>query len=741
MRHVLCAILALGAGLSWAQTGAAPPLARPAPPKVEIRGQAGKQTLYYWAYATDARGHSAYSDPVVVNDAPDALSAENAVVLTPSPVEGATGYGILSSRCRAPRDLKVEIGAKGEKTFYYWTQARNGRTVWSPVEGPFQVDGCADPPENTLTWSDSGAEFYYLYRTETPVQPLGWRGCVILVGGKDTKWSDKNASPEARVISPAGNPAEKPQGEGAYLVGTSDGAPIVDQGQKLTSLLTYDMNTTDPAYRPYEPVTKGYEPSGERGAYQFNFRHTVPSPRYSWDLLNNLTIHQDNVAGGLNVYPRDWSIGSESAKNTYNGIDIHQFNYTPGQHSPYLTFMYNYGLGDNVLFHAALEQQGQNRTAGDEGSEFFSLHMSRRVSSTQVKMAQDAPAGALHLRLEGNPGTVAGARGMVNLSQKYTTGQAHVEGRAKAVGKDTNWTPDMEGRWISFDADTTEINGQPVRQWYLVERYLSPTELQLYAPTYWGKYNYLGRARADGPYLLCPYTEMADGDANRYAEGLKVTPLSCAWHQGDEVEVIAGPQTTFRLGWWEMNGTFLPQDHIAGLGIAYNGNKPTSEGALITYNWGIGLEAHGAGAAVACMDGTKVGMQAYKDTSVLISCIRDDPYRFQLSQDPNGFVIEDYANRRWLALGQKGITLYGDATIAGSQRTRGKSVFSGDGRTVEFAVKFPSAYGVEPFVVASPNLPIGMGVTAVTKEGCTVTFATPPPAGKDNVIVTWMVQE
>lgn len=736
MRYLLLIIVTLAAMGAWAQE----PLARPAPPQVEIRGQAGTQTLHYWAYATDARGHTAYSDPVVVENAPDVLSAENAVVLTPAPVEGATGYGILTSRCRAPRDVQIEVRAPGEKTFYYWTQARNGRSVWSPVEGPFRAEGCAETPDNHLTWGDTGAEFYYLYRTETDVRPLGWRGCVILTAGKELERTDTIAAPDSRIISPAGNAAEKPEGIGMYLVGTSAGEAIVDEGQKLASTFIYDINTTDPAYNSFTPVVRGFEPSGERGAFQFNYRNMLKSPQYSWDLLNNITVHQDNVAGGLNVYPGVGGIHYETAKNTYNGIGIHQFNYTAGQHSPYLTFMYNYGVGDNVLFHAALEQQGQNRTAGDEGSEFFSLHMSRRLSFSRVRVAAEASPGDRFLRLEGSPGQIAAGRGLVNLTQAHTEGQAHVEGRAVAVGTDTNWTPEMEGRWISFDADTVQSSAGATRQWYLVERYLSPTRLQLWAPTYWGKYNYKGNARTDGPYLICPYTEMDDGDAVTN-QGLRVAPLTTAWHPGDEVEVIAGPQTTFRLGWWEMGGEFLPQDHVAGLGIAYNGNKPTGEGALITYNWGIGLETHGAGTAVACMDGTKVGLQVYKDTATLISCIRDDPYRFNLAQDANGLFLEQANGPRWIALGQKGLTLYGNATIAGSQRTRGKAVFSGDGVKLEFTIPFPTAYAAEPFVVASSNLPIGMGVTAVTLEGCTVTFATPPPAGQDNVVVTWMVQE
>jgi len=119
------------------------PLERPAPPKAEVRGTPGKRVVCFWAFARDARGHSQYSDAVVVSNAPDVLSEANAVVLTPAPVAGAMEYGILSSRCEAPSDAKVEVGAKGDRTFYYWFQARNGRTVWSPVAGPVKVAGCA----------------------------------------------------------------------------------------------------------------------------------------------------------------------------------------------------------------------------------------------------------------------------------------------------------------------------------------------------------------------------------------------------------------------------------------------------------------------------------------------------------------------------------------------------------------------------------------------------------------------
>jgi hypothetical protein len=719
------------------------PFPRPDPPKAEVRGAAGNQIVYYWQFVRDARGHSAYSDPVIVSNAPNVLSEQNTVVLTPSPVTNATEYGILTTRIETPRELKVEIGAKGDKTFYYWTQTRNGRTVWSPVAGPVKVEGCADKPENKLTWSPTGAEFYYFYRTETPATPMGWRNCVILTAKpakEDSSWSDKGLSPDSRIIRPAGTASQKPEGQGRYLVGTSKGEAIVDQGQELQTVFIYDMNTTDPAYRQFKPEVRAYEPSGDQGAYQFDSENRMLSPKYSWDHINTIAIHQRNIAGGLNSYQYEPGVHFETAKNTYNAIDVQQFNYAAGQHSAYLGHMHNFGVGDNLLIHAAMNQYGQNRDAGDEGTEFFSLHMTRRLAVNHAKVATDGGAGDLFLRTEGDLGQIAAGRGIVNLTQAYRAGRARVEAGAIAVGTNTQWTAEMEGWFISFDADTVTANGGPVRQWYRVREYLSPTKLRLLAYTYFRMDEYKGNARADGPYLLCPYTEMADGDAVTN-DGLRVAPLQCAWKKGDEIEVIAGPHSTVRLGCMEIQGDFLPQDHVAGLAMFYGGKRPSNEGALQAYGWSSALEVHRCGVGMALYYRTEVGMLAHKETPVLIQCIRDDPYRFQLSQDANGFVIEDHGNRRWVSLGANGVTIHGKGTLKGSERTRGVSKFSGDGQATQFKIQFTDAYAAKPFVVASANLPIGMGVTETTKEGCTVTFASPPAAGKDNIEVTWMVQE
>ena len=239
------------------------PLARPNRPQAEIRGAPGHRTVTYWQYAADASGHSQYSEPVIVTNAPDVLSEQAAIVVTPAPVEGATEYGLLSSRIEAPGAAKVEVGAPGDRTFYYWFQTRNGRTVWSPVTGPIRVDGCAAKPANKLTWLPTGAEFYYLYRTETPTQPMGWRGCVVLTAlpaAHEMAWTDKAPDPDSRIIYPAGTGAQRPEGHGRYLVGRSNGAAIVDKGQELQSVAIYDLNTTDAANRQFKPEVRAYEP-------------------------------------------------------------------------------------------------------------------------------------------------------------------------------------------------------------------------------------------------------------------------------------------------------------------------------------------------------------------------------------------------------------------------------------------------------------------------------------------------
>ena len=739
-------------------------LAQPAPPTVEIKGAPGQNTVYYWAFARDARGHSKLSAPVVVKNAPAQLSAQNAVVLTPVPVAGATEYGILSSRIAAPRDLKINIKKKGEQTYYYWLQVRSGATVYSPISGPFKAEKSARVPDTDLSWDAvPGAQAYFVYRSETPDVPVGWRNVALAAGLVQTSFNDQVPIPVSAIIRPAGNASDIPQGEGNYLIGVSQGAPIIDAGQAATSIAWYDINTTDPNYRPVKPDIKGWDQS-VGNAYQFDSYSTMPVPKVGWGHVEGLSVTQRNIAGGINRQPfsgaEGGTIPQESAKNSHIALGFHQHNYTASQKAGVLGYTHNYGVGDNVGVVLSQSQYGQNRDGGDEGSEFFSYHMNRFLSMNRAKIGADAATGDIYLKTEGAIGNVAAGRGIVNLSRAYKSGQAKVGGVTKiengdkrtmgavVIGNGTAWTPQMEGWWISFDADTVKGGGQDVRQWYRVERYISPTELKLFAYTYWATTAYKGKAYENGGYLLCPYTEIVDGDSLT-PDGLRVVPLNANWKAGDSIELMAGPQTTMRLGWWEMGGEFLPQDHVAGLGIMYNGNKDPSEGALIVYGnpngrWPSALEMHNlkGGLNFGQVD---VGLTFDSFSNTILYAIHD-PTRFMLKKDEKGIYLDGVAAPspenigRFVGLTTDGLAVY-KGGLKGNERTRGQSTFSGDGTKTQFTIKFPIAHPSAPFIVASSNLPLGMGVTATTPQDCVVAFAQAPAAGENNVVVTWMVQE
>ena len=94
-----------------------------------------------------------------------------------------------------------------------------------------------------------------------------------------------------------------------------------------------------------------------------------------------------------------------------------------------------------------------------------------------------------------------------------------------------------------------------------------------------------------------------------------------------------------------------------------------------------------------------------------------------------------------LSIGRDQLKLGEDVTLKGNAMPRGHAAFSGDGKTTAFTIKFPHPYNEAPYVVASANLPIGMGITDVSTESTTIRFATPPAVGKGNIVMTWMVME
>ncbi|MCX5660870.1 MAG: hypothetical protein NTW19_14285, partial [Planctomycetota bacterium] len=71
---------------------------------------------------------------------------------------------------------------------------------------------------------------------------------------------------------------------------------------------------------------------------------------------------------------------------------------------------------------------------------------------------------------------------------------------------------------------------------------------------------------------------------------------------------------------------------------------------------------------------------------------------------------------------------------------RGRATLVGDGKKTEFEVVFPAAFAAAPFVVASADAPLGIGVQSAKPDRFVAVFAQPPAAGA-KVTVTWMAQE
>ncbi|OPZ85601.1 MAG: hypothetical protein BWY76_01345 [bacterium ADurb.Bin429] len=105
------------------------------------------------------------------------------------------------------------------------------------------------------------------------------------------------------------------------------------------------------------------------------------------------------------------------------------------------------------------------------------------------------------------------------------------------------------------------------------------------------------------------------------------------------------------------------------------------------------------------------------------------------------FSENTHDGKKLLAVSPTAVMLGDGVALRGNALIRGRETFSCDGKAAVFTVRFPRPYPDAPYVVASSNLPIGMGVTGVTVNNFTVTFATPPPAGEKNLTITWIVTQ
>ena len=207
----------------------------------------------------------------------------------------------------------------------------------------------------------------------------------------------------------------------------------------------------------------------------------------------------------------------------------------------------------------------------------------------------------------------------------------------------------------------------------------------------------------------------------------------------------------------------MPQDVIQGLAIMNYGDR-TANGPGIhigsepgTPGWQVGLQVtvpdsgHGNGIVI---NGSKVREAAIlvpPDLPALRFSDSDAPYLqgdartkslqvktasgavpLQVSSTGNRLKGETVVDGEW-KLGE-------NARMVGSGMTRGKAVFTGDGRRRAFRVRFPQPHRVEPVVYFKTNLFLKDSLREVTREGFTAAFETPPPAG-ETIIVWWMAQE
>ena len=400
----------------------------------------------------------------------------------------------------------------------------------------------------------------------------------------------------------------------------------------------------------------------------------------------------------------------------------------------------------------------------------------------------DAPKGARHLvapEVKGSSGT---GRMLINLSQARGEGRIDHVVNCDVYGEGTQWTKAMIGWFVSLDIE----NVKEKRSWFQVMDVIDAQHLKLqrwscwrgdinlgysrfiYNPAKGQKlpslaaqgYTYGGpepdnarqtlysnplaigvlpkaleKAASEGKYLIAPGTYFADP---WNAGGLHVEAVDQDWKKGDKLELACGTGQSM-CDWTGFHfGELGANDHIMGLCIsAYIENRPPNGFGVDIQNMGVGVhvalpaEKQGNGVIVVGepVDGAFI---AAPDVPAL-RCYHSDIPFVQGSKERSAMEIVAPSGEVPLSVNKNGVTVNG--TLTGNPRTRGKAVFSGDGSTKTFTVKFPAAYRVEPCIAVSSDQFARSRVAAVTRESLAVEFESAPPAGKDNVAIWWMAQE
>ncbi|MHB9132796.1 MAG: hypothetical protein ACYDBB_17140 [Armatimonadota bacterium] len=792
----------------------------PKPPQVTVVGPPGQATACYWVVAADGLPPTTYRDhgnltlaskPVVVTTVPDTLTTEQYVSIQVAPVEGAARYYVLKSiPWREPAPVTVTVANPGEKTYYYWLVACNGFRQ-SGVYGPYPAKNCGDPTGNVIQWTPvPGVTWFDLYRTETPEPPVGRTHCVVGVKlgaapgqrfkATDMQFTDQGAVRYGVTGYPATPLSEPLLGQGLFLLAETTGGEVRDTGQPLRLFTVPNVNET--VTTPVPMIGDG-KTADIRDFNQAKIQSTINLPHLKepsfLSIMRALDIRQNAEAGGHNEYHN--YPGYAGWKSTFEALSVQQTLQTASQGFSVAGYQRNYGMGDTIWLFASTTVEGGNADQGDEGVFTIRGRVQRQMSLLAGSLRADAPRGGVVLPLKGLPGQAGTKRLVINVSQGYRAGRIRRVGNVDVYGTGTQWTPEMVGRWISFDIDTEAGN----RLWYQIVAVTSPTELTMLARTLWSEKCNLGYSRfiydhaeqqfptpyythdralkvlpkekteasQRGEYLICPGTLL--GSPWHTGNDLQVEPLREAWRAGDQISIAAGPSARLFAGNLKVYGNFTPQDDVGGLEIECWGNRTANSpgvqiGTTGMANFQTGVlvclpkNGYGTGIEVSAADnwderglptgniGGRAAFVAPMNVPALMGERGWFPYLYFNGTELGKGTLQIRNNRNdpVLTVGQEDVTCTRPATFTknvvvqgvftGSARTRGKAFFDGDGATRAFTVRFTPAYDSEPFVTISTNQFAASRLAEVAADHLTVEFAEPPAAGKGNVTIYWAAQ-
>lgn len=508
MKHLTILLLAL-VGASVAVHAAV--LKTPSPPTAQIVGKAGNRSLCYWVFAESAQQANTtgawylmefpgevtnLSQPCIVTNAPDALDANNKVVLTLKPVEGAVKYHVFKTELLPAPRLEITVKKPGADTLYYWVQGHNG---WrnSLLGGPFPVKCDVQDFANTITvYPGSLNQFKHsIWVTKTPDVPYTRGFNVVSLYSYHSKFEMPRypvsfTQTQARMVTLGPGvfevtaPEVLPEGTGKFLLASVAAGTLTveDTGAELKLTQAPSINETLPQtfeQRFNQPQSSRYVHNGNYFNSVINRKSSMENDYYGgyYPLELNATVE----SGGIYEYELPPDIHSGPGyKSTMGLFRASLDTRTCGQYSANDTMLNAYGAGDSVVMGLFGNFHGGNREGGDEGGSLLRTFITRSLDESTVTLTKDASKGTRYLATAGDAGSGTG-RILTNLSQAQHPGRIDHVVNCDVFGASTNWTPALRGSFLSFDIDN--VNGK--RSWFEIAEVLSPTHLKVLMITNW----------------------------------------------------------------------------------------------------------------------------------------------------------------------------------------------------------------------------------------------------------------